>query len=99
MGDMPWRELYGAVWQIILSEERKRAPRGADVRAARRAADLIEKIRVSIDAVVTERTSSGDESSDELRQGILDSIVFSPQFALMLARQGLETESRRRRVY
>ena len=88
-----WRELYDKLWPVILEAGGKPPPSRREVIDAKNsAAALVEHIRVTERAVVMERTLlgiSGDESSDELREGILNSIVFSPQFALMLAREAL----------
>jgi hypothetical protein len=66
-----WRGLYDQLWRIFLQEEAKAGQRGADVRAARRAADLVEQIRVTERAVVAELLASGieqDVSREQLRE-------------------------------
>jgi hypothetical protein len=100
MGDIPYRELYDEIWPIFL--EGPEPSRREVIEAKQRAAELVEKIRLTIRRVVLERTLFGisdDLSADELRRGMLNSIVFSPQHALMLARKGLKNESSRDRVY
>jgi hypothetical protein len=59
-----WAQLYDQIWRILVEEKAKRSPRGADVRAAKRAADLVEKIRGTERAVVMERTLLGIGRSD-----------------------------------
>jgi hypothetical protein len=87
-----WRRLYESCWPIILQEEVKRSRPGADVRAAKRAADLVEQIRLSTGKVVRELTMSSieqDASPEELRQRIISSVAFHPSRGLMLARKTL----------
>ena len=70
--------------------------------AKRKAADLVEKVRLTERAVVLERTLaaiSGDQTDDELREGIERSIAFSPWYALMLAREALPRPKRQPVVY
>jgi hypothetical protein len=77
-----WRELYEEVWPILLAERPSGVPeRRATIQAKRRAAELVEGIRVSTRQIITELSLSAIEADgitpDQLRDRIMNSPAFS----------------------